>query len=112
FKTIIKFSNFLLLLAIILSSFFGLLHTNYGFLPGMMELSGSVGDYLGEVFGRLLGGIGSIIFLTGSFIALIVLTFNIKLDGIVNSLKEIFENKLSGEEEIVEEKNDNFTMNK
>ena len=109
FKTIIKFSNFLLLLAIILSSFFGLLHTNYGFLPDMIELSGSVGDYLGEVFGRLLGGVGSIIFLTGSFIALIVLTFNIKLDGIVNSVKEIFENKLSGEEEIVEEKNDNLT---
>lgn len=109
YRTLIKVSNFLLLLGLILSSFFGLLKTNYNLLPGMIELSGSVGNYLGEVFGRLLGGVGSIIFLTGGLAALIILTFNIKLDGMVNSLKNIFESKLAGKEETVEESKDNIS---
>ncbi|RPI70620.1 MAG: DNA translocase FtsK, partial [Ignavibacteriales bacterium] len=109
YKTLIKVSNFLLLFGLILSSFFGLLKTNYNLMPGMIELSGSVGNYLGEVFGRLLGGLGSIIFLTGSLAALIVLTFNIKLDGIINSVKDIFENNLAGNENTVEENTDNIS---
>ncbi len=108
YKTVIKVSNFLLLLGLILSTFFGLLKTNYGLLPGMIEYSGSVGNYLGEVFGRLLGGVGSIIFLTAGFAALIILTFKIRLDGLINLIKNLFENNLADKEEAVEVKKDNI----
>ncbi|MDO8550639.1 MAG: DNA translocase FtsK 4TM domain-containing protein, partial [Ignavibacteria bacterium] len=109
YKTLIKTSNFLLLLGLILSAFFGLLRTNYNFFPGMIELSGSVGNYLGEVFGRLLGGVGSIIFLTGSLAALIIFTFKIKLDGIIDFIKNVFESNLAGKEENAEEKSSNLS---
>jgi S-DNA-T family DNA segregation ATPase FtsK/SpoIIIE len=105
YKSIIKISNFLLLLGLITSAFFGLLRTNYNLFPGMFELSGAAGNYLGEVFGRLLGGLGGIIFLTLSFAALIILTFNIKLDGILDFIKNLFETNLSDNENTAEEKN-------
>jgi DNA segregation ATPase FtsK/SpoIIIE, S-DNA-T family len=109
YKTLIKTSNFLLLFGLIISAFFGLLRTNYNLFPGMIELSGSVGNYLGEVFGRLLGGVGSIIFLTGGFAALIIFTFNIKLDGIIDFVKNAFESNMVGKEETVDEQNSNLS---
>jgi S-DNA-T family DNA segregation ATPase FtsK/SpoIIIE len=108
YKTLIKISNFLLLFGLILSAFFGLLRTNYNLFPEMIELSGSVGNYLGEVSGRLLGAVGGIIFLAGAFAALIILTFNIKLDSLINFLKNIFESSLAGKEESVDEKDANL----
>lgn len=108
YKTLIKISNFLLLFGLILSAFFGLLRTNYNLFPEMIELSGSVGNYLGEVSGRLLGAVGGIIFLAGAFAALIILTFNIKLDSLINFLKNIFEGSLAGKEESVDEKDANL----
>jgi S-DNA-T family DNA segregation ATPase FtsK/SpoIIIE len=108
YKTLIKISNFLLLFGLILSAFFGLLRTNYNLFPEMIELSGSVGNYLGEVSGRLLGEVGGIIFLSGAFAVLIILTFNIKLDSLINFLKNIFEGSLAGKEESVDEKDANL----
>ena len=108
YKTLIKISNFLLLFGLILSAFFGLLRTNYNLFPEMIELSGSVGNYLGEVSGRLLGEVGGIIFLSGAFAALIILTFNIKLDSLINFLKNIFEGSLAGKEESLDEKDANL----
>lgn len=93
YRTLIKTSNFLLLLGILLAAFFGLLRTNYNLFPGMVELSGSVGNYLGEVLRRLLGGLGGIILLSGSLAALIIITFKIKLDGFTDFIKNIFESK-------------------
>lgn len=99
YKTLIKTSNFLLALGILLSALFGLLRTNYSLFPNMMELSGLVGNYLGEVLGRLLGGVGSIIFLIIGLGTLIFLTFNIKLDGIAELIKNVFENNVDETEQ-------------
>jgi S-DNA-T family DNA segregation ATPase FtsK/SpoIIIE len=82
FKSLIYTSNFLIVIGLILSSFFGLLRTHYDVFPAMLQLSGSVGDYLGEVIGRFLGGVGGIIFLSFIFGGFIVFTFNIKLESI------------------------------
>ena len=102
YKTLIKTSNFLLALGILLSALFGVLRTNYNLFPGMIELSGSVGNYLGEVLGRLLGGIGGIIFLIAGLAALIILTFNISLEGISGFFKNMFEASAIETEEVVE----------
>jgi len=110
YKTLIKTSNFLILFGLILAGLFGFLRTNYNLFPGMIELSGSVGNYLGEVVGRLLGGVGGIIFLSGGLIALIILTFNIKLDGLVEYFKNLIEGFASekNEGDADEEKNSNL----
>jgi S-DNA-T family DNA segregation ATPase FtsK/SpoIIIE len=101
YKTLIKISNFLIAFGLLLSALFGLLRTNYSLFPNMMELSGSVGNYLGEVLGRLLGGVGGIIFLIVGLFTLIVLTFNIKLDGIVVFIRNVLVDK-AGETDQVE----------
>ncbi len=103
YKTLIKTSNFLLALGILLSALFGVLRTNYNLFPGMIELSGSVGNYLGEVLGRLLGGIGGIIFLMAGLAALIILTFNINLEGISGFFKNMFEASAIETKEVVED---------
>ena len=85
FHFLIYSSNFLILTGIILSSIFGVLKVED--LIGIDELSGKIGYYLGEIFTRLLGGIGSIILLTAFFIALLIFAFDIKLEKIFFFLK-------------------------
>ena len=108
YKALIKTSNFLIVLGLLLSALFGLLRTNYSFFPGMIELSGAVGNYLGEVIGRLLGGIGGVIFILAGLGALIILTFNISLDGVVGLVKNIFESNVSESRENVNEDDSNI----
>ncbi|MEJ2614095.1 MAG: DNA translocase FtsK 4TM domain-containing protein, partial [Ignavibacteriaceae bacterium] len=67
FHFLIYSSNFLILTGLILSSIFGVFKVEKFITAN--ELSGKIGYYLGEIFTRLLGGIGSIILLTAFFIA-------------------------------------------
>ncbi|HEX9251231.1 MAG TPA: DNA translocase FtsK 4TM domain-containing protein, partial [Ignavibacteriaceae bacterium] len=67
FKFRLHVSNFLLLSSIILASFFGVLQVNYGLFSSTYELSGFIGNHLGNFLSGLVGGIGSILILTGSF---------------------------------------------
>jgi S-DNA-T family DNA segregation ATPase FtsK/SpoIIIE len=108
YKTLIKTSNFLLALGLLLAALFGLLRTNYNLFPNMIELSGSVGNYLGEVLGRLLGGVGGITFLVAGLFALIVITFNIKLDGIVTFIKNVLGNNAGETEQAANGKDSNL----
>ena len=90
FRTIIYTSNFILLAAIILASLFGIFKSVFGESPLFANLSGSVGDYFGEVLKRLFGGIGGVIFLITSFMLLLIIAFNVKIESIVAFLKSIF----------------------
>ncbi len=88
FKTMIKSFNFLLIAGLILSSFFGVLRARFDLFSNTYEISGAIGDFLGEGTGRLLGGVGSIIFLFAAFMVLIILAFNIDLEKVTAFLKE------------------------
>lgn len=90
FRTIIYTSNFILLAAIILASTFGILKSIFGESPLFDNLSGNVGDYFGAVLKRLFGGIGGFIFLITSFLLLLIIAFNIKIESIVTFIKTIF----------------------
>ncbi len=105
FRTLIHTSNFLLISALILSSFFGVLRTSYSAFAGVFELSGSIGDYLGEIFGRLFGGIGAIIFLLAAFVVLLIFAFDIKIEKIFDWAKDIFTGSIAD----IKEKNQNRT---
>jgi S-DNA-T family DNA segregation ATPase FtsK/SpoIIIE len=90
FRRLINYTNFLLITGIILSTFFGVLLNHYKVLTGVYELSGSIGDYLGEASSRLLGGVGSIIFLITAGTILLIFAFDIKIENIVLFFKNVF----------------------
>ena len=82
-KNIFHIFNFLILFGLIASSIFGVLREHYLLFGAASELSGAIGDYLGVVLSRLLGGVGSLLFLSTSLLILILVKFDI-------SLKKIF----------------------
>jgi len=82
FRTLIHSSNFLIIIGLLLSSFFGILKEYYNVFPGVYELYGSVGDYLGKAISTLLGGVGGIIFIFTSTVVLLIIAFDIKIENI------------------------------
>lgn len=104
FRTIIYTSNFLLLIAIILASLFGLLKILVGDSPLFTNLSGFTGDYFGQVLKRLFGGFGGVLFLISAFLLLLIVAFNIKLESILSFFTSIFTRDSSAEKENLKDK--------
>ena len=90
FRKLINYTNFLLITGIILSTFFGVLLNHYKVLTSIYEMSGSIGNYLGEALSRLLGGVGSIILLITAGTILLIYAFDIKIEKIVLFFKNVF----------------------
>jgi len=102
FRILIHLSNFLLISALIFSTFFGVLRVNYRTFTNVKELSGSVGEYLGTILGRLLGGVGSISLLIALMIAILIFAFDIKIENIFLFVSNLFSrsvNKIKSEYE-------------
>ncbi len=87
-KKILIVANFLIIVCLIFSSFFGIIRTEYHWLFDFYELSGGVGEFIGLFLARMLGGIGGIILLLTILILTIIFTFNINLEQILHSAKE------------------------
>jgi S-DNA-T family DNA segregation ATPase FtsK/SpoIIIE len=90
FRTLIYALNSFLLIGLILAAFFGVLRNYSGILSSQYELSGSIGEYLGEALKRLLGGAGSIIFLSAAVLIFLIVVFDIKIENIFYLIKRIF----------------------
>ncbi len=90
FRSFIHYSNFAILAALIISSFFGVLRTNYDVLASTFELAGGIGDILGNFFAGILGGIGSILLLLTSFFILLIISFDIKFENVFSFIKGLF----------------------
>ena len=93
FHFLINSSNFLILIGLILSSIFGVLRVQE--LISDERLSGNIGFYLGEIFNRLLGWIGSIILLSALVIALLIFAFDIKLEKTFHLFAGIFSSSVN-----------------
>ncbi|MFO7448442.1 MAG: DNA translocase FtsK [Ignavibacteriaceae bacterium] len=89
FRTLIHTSNFLLIAGLLTASFFGVLRNHYGWFKEQLGFYGSIGDYLGEVLGNLLGGVGSILFLLAAMTVLLIIVFDIKIEKIFQFLKDV-----------------------
>ena len=107
YKFRLHVSNVLLLSSIIIASFFGVLR-NYDFLSNTYELSGFIGDHIGNFLAGLVGGIGSVLILSGAFITLLIFAVDIKIESIINFFKEIFS---SSEKETPVDENDSKVLN-
>ncbi len=90
FRLFIHLSNFTLLSSFILASFFGVLRTNYDVFSSTIELSGGIGDILGNFFAGILGGIGSVLLLITSYVVLMIISFDIKFENIFSFIKGLF----------------------
>lgn len=88
-KKVIHIFNFLLISAIILSSFFGLLRSHYEMIQGIYELSGFVGDFIGAFLGRTFGGLGSILILVLASSVLLIYAFDVKIEELLRRLKNL-----------------------
>jgi len=110
YKLAIYVSNFMVVMALLISTMFGL----FRFLPSMRlfegynEASGKVGLFLGTALGRLLGGIGgTLLILTLAAVTLIIafdVSFGAILDYFINLFKE------SGKEDTKEKVKENSSI--
>ncbi|MCX7875197.1 MAG: DNA translocase FtsK 4TM domain-containing protein [Melioribacteraceae bacterium] len=103
YKLSIYLSNFLIITAAIISTFFGVLQSTpeISLLTDYYELSGNVGFFFGKVLSRLLGGLGSMIILFTAFVVTMIIAFDLKLESVLSRFKILFEKK---EKETEEEK--------
>jgi len=97
FKLKIHLSNFFIFIALILAAFFGVLQINYSLFQGTYELSGKVGEYIGEALSGLLGGIGGIILLLFVFVTVLIFAFDIRIEKIIGFFKSAFAGAPGGE---------------
>ena len=115
-RKVVHIFNFLLISAIILASFFGLLRSHYNMISSVYELSGFVGDFIGAFLGRTFGGLGGILILVLATAVLLIYAFDIKIEELLRKIKKsgiyllslISSEKQTEEEVVTETKEDNL----
>lgn len=90
FKFRLHVTNFLLISTIIIAAFWGVLRVNYGLLADTYELSGFIGDHLGNFLSGLIGGIGSILVLGFAFVTLLIFALDVDIKNILLFFKNVF----------------------
>lgn len=90
FKLLLHTSNFLFATGIIFSSLFGIFRNKLGLFKDTYELSGSAGNFLGSVLSNFLGSGGAIIVLIAFLAAALVISFDIKIEKILEWIKNLF----------------------
>ena len=90
FKTLIHTTNLLLIFGLTIASFFGVLKAGLEFLPGIKELRGNVGEYLGIWLVGLFGTAGSILFLLFVSAVVLIFAFDVKIENIFQFIKNMF----------------------
>jgi S-DNA-T family DNA segregation ATPase FtsK/SpoIIIE len=108
FKTKIHTTNFLLLSGLTLSSFFGALRVGFDVFPGVKELRGNIGDYLGNWLNNMVGGVGSILLILFVSATILIVSFDVKIENIFSFFKGLF---ASGEDDKIQivKKEDDFS---
>jgi len=92
YKIALYLSNFLIVMGILLSTFFGMIQftPEISLLTDYYELSGKIGLFFGTVISRLLGGIGSVIFLSTAMLVTMIIAFDFKFSSLWKFLKGLF----------------------
>ena len=92
YKTSIYITNFLLVMGLLVSSFFGMLRftPEIELFADFYELSGNIGLFLGTAISRLLGGLGSIIFFSAAIAVTLIIAFDIRFGAIIDFIINLF----------------------
>ncbi len=102
YKVSAYLSNFLLVIGFIIATFFGVLQNTPqpGMLTEIHELSGNIGTFLGIGLGRILGTLGSSVFLIALLLVTILFVFDIPFDKIFASISKFFKEGLAEPETV------------
>lgn len=92
-RILVHISNFLLLSGIIVAVFFGVFRTQYGIFAGNYELSGFIGDYLGEKLSSIVGGFVSILIVITAMLVLLIFAFDIKIEKIFTFIRNSIQSR-------------------
>lgn len=100
YKLALYLSNFLIVMGILLSTFFGMIQftPEISLLTDYYELSGKIGFFFGTVISRFLGGLGSIIFLSTAMLVTMIIAFDFKFSSLWEFLKGLFSKEEKDEE--------------
>lgn len=100
YRLSIYLSNFLIVIALLISTFFGMLQftPEIELFKDYYELSGNIGLFFGTIISRLLGGLGSIIVLSTAIIATLIIAFDIQFGSILEFIKKLFDKDEAKEE--------------
>lgn len=100
YRLSIYLSNFLIVIALLISTFFGMLQFSpeIELFKDYYELSGNIGLFFGTIISRLLGGLGSIIVLSTAIIATLIIAFDIQFGSILEFIKKLFDKDEAEEE--------------
>ena len=109
FKLTLNLSNFLLIMAILIASLFGLLRFKLNIFGDINELSGNAGGFLGLAMGRLLGSLGGLILISALMLITLIVAIDLKLGKIIQFVGSLFEK--SEKEKIVTEKSEKTEKN-
>lgn len=112
FKTKIHTTNFLLISGLTLASFFGVLKVGFMVFPGVKELRGNIGEYLGNWLNGILGGMGSILLLLFVSATVLIFAFDIKIENIFHLIKNLFASKTEDKIKIVRKEDDTSNLDK
>jgi DNA segregation ATPase FtsK/SpoIIIE, S-DNA-T family len=95
YKLALYISNFLLVMGILLATFFGVLQftPEISILTNFYELSGKIGYFFGTILSRLLGGLGSIIFLSTAILITLIIAFDFRFSSIMDFVKSLIKPK-------------------
>ena len=88
-RILIHISNFLLLSGIIVAAFFGVFRIHYEIFTSSYELSGFIGDYLGEKLSSIVGGFVSILLLITAMLVLLIFAFDIKIEKVFSFIRNL-----------------------
>ncbi len=100
-KLALYFTNFFLALGLLLSSFFGVIRNakEFNLLRDYYELSGNVGDYIGIALSNLIGGLGSVIFLSTGLLITLIIAFDVRFSPIFNFFRKFVKEEIHSQDE-------------
>jgi DNA segregation ATPase FtsK/SpoIIIE, S-DNA-T family len=95
YKLSVYVTNFLIVMGLLLSAFFGMLRftPEIALFPDVYEVSGNIGYFLGAAISRLLGGLGSIIFLLAAMAVTLIIAFDIRFNSIISYILDLLKGK-------------------
>jgi S-DNA-T family DNA segregation ATPase FtsK/SpoIIIE len=101
FKVLIHSTNFLILIGLILATFFTVIKSSFNLFIGTYELRGNLGEYIGNWLIGLVGGIGSILLLSFVSVSILIFAFDIKIEKVFHLIKSIFEKRPKSDVKII-----------
>lgn len=108
-KQIFHLINFVIAFGLLFASFFGMLQSQFGILNETVSLYGKVGLFIGSAIGRLLGGLGAVIFFITILFILLFLIFDFKIEDIIEYIKNLWNSGENKEEKPVKIKSEEKT---